>query len=299
MSDEQKKTEQAPVSETALELRARDGAIINYDYGEFAGVGSNDLPTSGFLPYLNVLAPLSKACQEGNDKFVPGAKPGAFLLGGAEQRVFDGKKGVIFVPIHDRHLIIEKTKLDGTGEIVGKYDGDPKGEVATAMRRKFGSDKSKWRSDAGNFMSDRHDVTGVLFESVEDVLAMKPLAACIVGFERTKLRAYGKMADGFNKFPAKQRPPLFALMTRLTINLEKGEHDYYNLQLSFPVQDDFARSLISPKEKNFRAWAEQCMKVIEALGSGTLQAGEPQDEADGGTGAASGDGGAGKGTRPF
>ena len=188
MSDEQKKTEQAPVSETALELRGRDGAIINYDYGEFAGVGSNDLPTSGFLPYLTVLAPLSKACQEGNDKFVPGAKPGAFLLGGAEQRVFDGKKGVIFVPIHDRHLIIEKTKLDGTGEIVGKYDGDSKGEDATAMRSKFGSDKSKWRSDAGNFMLDRHDVTGVLCESVEDVLAMKPLAACIVGFERTKMR---------------------------------------------------------------------------------------------------------------
>lgn len=302
MSDEQKKTEQqAPASATALELRARDGAIINYDYGEFAGVGSTDLPTSGFLPYLTVLAPLSKACQEGNEKYVPGAKPGAFLLGGAEQRVFDGKKGLIFVPIHDRHLIIEKTKLDGTGETVNRFDGDPKGEVATAMRQKFGSDKSKWRSDAGNFMIDRHDVTGVLFESVEDVAAMKPIAACIVGFERTKLRAYGKMADGFNKFPANKRPPLFALMTRLTINLEKGEHDYYNLQLSFPVQDDFARSLISPKAENFREWATQCMKVIEALGSGTLQAGEPQEEADGGsgTGTAGGDGGAGKGTRPF
>mgnify|MGYP003612080007 CR=1 FL=1 len=300
MSDEQKKTEQAPKSETALEIRARDGALINYDYGEFAGVGSNDLPTSGFLPYLTVLAPLSKACQEGNEKYVPGAKPGAFLLGGAEQRVFDGKKGVIFVPIHDRHLIIEKTKLDGTGETVNRFDGDPKGPVATAMRQKFGADKSKWRSDAGNFMIDRHDVTGVLFESVEDVAAMKPLAACIVGFERTKMRAYGKMADGFNKFPAKQRPPLFALMTRLTINLEKGEHDYYNINLSFPVQDDFARSLLSPKAEMFRPWAEQCMKVIEALGSGTLQAGEAQEEADGGSGAGgSADGGAGKGTRPF
>ncbi len=296
------KAEQKPAaSETALELRARDGAIISYDYGEFAGVGSSDLPTSGFLPYLTVLAPLSKALVEGHEKFVPGAKAGMFLLGGAEQRLFDGKKGLIFVPIHDRHLIIEKTKLDGTGEIVGKYDGDPKGQVATAMRSKFGMDKSKWRSDAGNFMIDRHDVTGVLFESVEDVAAQKPLAVCIVGFERTKLRAYGKMSDGFNKFPAKQRPPLFALMTRLTISLEKGDHDYYNINLSFPVQDDFARSLISPKAAFFRDWATQCVKVIEAIGSGTLQAGGAQEEGDAGSGGAGGtaDGGAGKGTRPF
>lgn len=301
MSDEQKKTEQpAPKSETALELRARDGALINYDYGEFAGVGSSDLPTSGFLPYLTVLALQSKALVEGHEKFVEGAKAGQFLLGGAEQRLFDGKKGVIFVPIHDRHLIIEKTKLDGTGETVNRFDGDPKGPVATAMRQKFGSDKSKWRSDAGNFMIDQHDVTGVLFESVEDVAAMKPIAACIVSFSRTKLRAYSKMADGFNKFPAKQRPPLFALMTKLTVYMEKGEHDYYNIALDFPVQGDFARSLMSPKAEMFRPWAEQCMKVIEALGSGTLQAGEAQEEADGGSGAGgAADGGAGKGTRPF
>jgi hypothetical protein len=282
------KQEAAPVS-TALELRTNSGEIVNYDYGQYAGVGSSNLPTSGFLPYLTVLQPLSKAVQEGNEKFVKDSRPGQFLLG-EENRLFDGKKGLIFVPIHDRHLIIEKTSLDGKGKIIARHDGDPKGAVATSMRNQFGTNKSQWRSKDGHFMVERHDLSGVLFESLEDVAAMKPLAVAIVGFERTKMRAYDRMSKAFNKYEPRKRPPLFALQMKLTTAFEKGEKgDFYNLVVSFPVQDDFARSLIPPTAPNFKDWAKQCSDVLASIGSGALQAkGDEDDDAtpdDGGKGA--------------
>lgn len=287
---DQPKQEAAPeASSTSLELRTNDGQVMVYDYGEYAGVGSNNLPTSGFLPYLTVLQPLSKALQEG-EKYVKDAKAGQFLLGD-ENRLFDGKKGVIFVPLHDRHLIIEKTSLDGKGKIIARHDGDPKGPVATALRQKFGNNKAAWKSEAGHFMVERHDLTGILYASVEDVAAQKPIGACIVGFERTKMRAYDRMSKGFNKYSPQQRPPLFALQMHLSTQMEKGEKgDYYNIVVKFPVQDDFARSLIPPSAPFFRDFAKQCSEVIAAIGSGALQAKEETDHDD-----TPDDGGAGKG----
>jgi hypothetical protein len=269
----------AAAPSTALTLTTNDGKELSYDYGQYAGEGSSALPTSGFLPFLSVLQPLSKACIETSDKFVPGARPGMFLLGGDENRLFDGKKGMIFVPIHDRHTIIEKTSLDGKGKIIARHDGDPKGQTATAMRAKFGTDKSKWKSDAGHFMVERHDLTGVLFNSMEDVAAMKPVAAVIVGFERTKLRAFDRISKGFNKYEPRKRPPLFALMVQLSTAAEKGEKgDYYNIVVKFPVQDDFARSLIPPTAPGFGDWAKQASEVYKAVSSGAIQAKEDGDE---------------------
>lgn len=279
-------------STTALELRTKSGEIVNYDYGEDAGLGSANLPTSGFLPFLTVLQPLSDACTEGKEKFNPAARPGMFCLTGEDGKLFAGKDGLIFIPVHDRHTIVEKTALDQTGKVVGQTDGDPAGPTATALRNKFGPDKSKWRSEKGHFMIDRHDVTGVLFKTMEDVETMRPEAACIVSFERTKMRAYNRMSQAFNKYEPKKRPPLFAARIMLKTVAEQGEKGtFYNLALSFPVQDDFARSLIAPTAPMFADWRLQCRKVIAAIGGGELSAQE-----DGGKGASDvpDDGGKGK-----
>lgn len=272
------KTEAAPEpkaeekqQDTGLVLKTRDGQELSYDYGEYAGMGSADLPTSGFLPFLTLLAPQSGAVTEGDEKFIEGAKAGMFLLSG-ENRLFDGKKGLIFVPIHDEHLILEKTSLKKGGKVVAEHDGNPSGEVATALRAKYGNNRKAWRSEQGNIMVERHNVTGVLFESVEDVMNQRPLAAAIIPFERSKMRAYSRMADGFNKYPPGKRPPLFALMVHLTSHFDPGDGDgFWNFVIKFPVQDDFARSLISPRSDIWAEWAKQCSSVAKAIVAGALK----------------------------
>lgn len=293
MSDEQNKgPEQKPQTEeqsTALEIRQADGSIAVYDYGE--DVDSKDMPTSGFLPYLGVLQPLSKALQEGNEQYVEGAKAGMFMLTGETPQVFDGKKGLIFVPLHDRHLIVEKTSLDQKGKTVARHPGGRESEVQRRLQEKFGNNKKAWRSDAGNYMVERHDVTGVLFASVEDVKAMKPLAACIVGFERSKMQAYNRLADNRNKVEPQKRPPLWAGMTLLQTFLDNNDgNDFYNITLKFPVQDDYRLSLISPTEPMFAGWREQCREVVKNIDTGLLKAQE-----DDGSERTGDDGGKGKG----
>lgn len=274
---------------TALELRTNDGAILNYDYGENAGVGSNALPTSGFIPFLSIVSSQANCLKETNKAYLPAAKAGMFLLSGSNT-LLDGKKGLFFIPLHDRHIIVEKTKMDGTGDIVGEYAGDPKGPVATELRQRCGVKKSEWKSVKGNFMVERHNVTGILYQTFEDIAAGKPLGAAVVGFERSKMRAYGRMADGFNKYPPAQRPPIFALQMHLTTFMDNADgHDFYNIKVTFPVQDDFARSLIDPKVPWFKEFAAKAREIIGAIGTGALKEHDSKEEAkaagsDGGTG---------------
>lgn len=282
-------TEQPKPTDSALAIKQADGSIAVYDYGE--DVDSKDMPTSGFLPYLGVLQPLSKALQEGNEAYVEGAKAGMFMLTGEESQVFDGKKGLIFVPLHDRHLIVEKTSLDQKGKTVARHPGGRDSEVQKKLLEKFGNNKKLWRSDAGNFMVERHDVTGVLFASMDDVKAMKPLAACIVGFERSKMAAYNRLADCRNKVEPTKRPPLWAGTVVLKTFLDNADgNDFYNVALTFPVQDDYRLSLISPTEPMFAKWREQCREVVKNIDTGLLKAQE-----DDGAARTGDDGGKGKG----
>jgi len=274
---------------TALEIKLPGGALVSYDYGE--DVDAKDMPTSGFLPYLGVVQPLANCLKEGKDGYIPDAKPGMFLLSGDPPELFSGKDGLIAVPLHDRHLIVEKTSLDQNSKTVGRYPGDADGEVATKLRAKFGNNRKLWKSDAGNFMVERHDLTCALFRSVADVMAMKPIGACVLGLERSKMAAYNRLADNRNKIEKTKRPPLWAGMIQLKTFMDNHDgNDYYNIALTFPVQDDYRASLIDPKSEMFATWREQCRLVCKNIELGVLKGEENEGSSNTGD-----DGGKGKG----
>lgn len=256
-------------SNTSIELKNKAGEIAVFDYGEYAGQGTQLASEGTRVPYLSVLQPLSQAVQDGGEKYVEGARPGMFLLG---DTLIDGKKGCIFIGIEEQHSLVEKTSLDGKGETVGEHD--PHGPVAQAARAKFGSNKSKWRSEKGNFLVERFNMYGVVFLSEEDMAAKKGFPA-IIGFERTKLKAREHVMSPFNKLPQGKRPPLFAAQLRLTTVLEKGKKgDYYNLVARFSSNDDFMASLIRPDGDFWKWWAPQAAEVAKGVRAGTIKGAE-------------------------
>lgn len=282
MSDEQTKqadAKQTEASSTAIELRGKGGEIATFDYGEYAGQGTQLASEGTRVPYLSVLQPLSQAVQDGGEKYVEGARPGMFLLG---DTLIDGKKGCIFVGIEEQHSLVEKTSLDGKGETVGEHD--PHGPVAQAARSKYGSNKSKWRSEKGNFLVERFNMYGVVFLSEEDFAAKKGQPA-IIGFERTKLKAREHLMSPFNKLPAGKRPPLFAARLRLTTVLEKGKKgDFYNIVARFAENDDFMASLIRPDTDFWSWWAPQAAEVAKGVRAGTIKGAEGAEETEGDAG---------------
>ncbi|MCC6425661.1 MAG: hypothetical protein IT435_02450 [Phycisphaerales bacterium] len=264
-------------STTAIELRNKAGEMEVFDYGEYAGQGTSLAGQGNRVPYLSVLQPLSKACTEGDEKYVAGARPGMFLLGDV---LFDGKKGVFFIGIEESHKLVEKTSLDGKGETIGEHD--PNGPVAKLARSKFGTNKSKWRSEKGHFLVERFDMYGVVFQSPEDIAAMKGLPA-ICGFERTKLSAREHIMSPFNKLPANKRPPLFAAKIHLSTAFEKGKKgDFQKLIAKFAVNDDFMSSLIRTSDPMWEKWAPQAMEVAKGVRAGVIKADAGKDADDAG-----------------
>lgn len=274
---EQQQNEQ---SSTALELRNKAGELASYDYGEYAGVGTVYADKGNRIPYLSVLQPLSKACQEGHEKFVPGARPGMFLLG---DELINGKEGCFFIGIEEQHVFVEKTSMDAQGEIVGEHA--PDSDEVKRARAKFGQKKSQWRSSKGNLLIERFLMYGVVYRTLADIEAGKGVAA-IIGFERTKLSAREHIMSPFNKLPAGKRPPLFAARVHLATAMAKGKKgDYYALVAKFAVDDDFVASLIKPNEPMWPDWAKQCVEVAKNVRAGKIKAvAEDGDEAEGGSG---------------
>lgn len=260
--------ELAKASETELNLTTKGGELVNLDYGAYSNQGTENADEGARVPFLSVLQPLSKALQEGHENFIDGAKAGMFAIDG---RVFSGKTGVMFVPIAEEHKLVEITSIDGNGEVKGIHD--PHGPVAAAARAKYGNKKGEWRSDAGHMLVERFNIYGVVCEN-QEALEAGQYVPCIAGFERTKLKARESFMAPLRKLKG-NRPPLFAMMIRLTTKLEKGKKgDYYDLVASFENNGDFASSLLPPNTEFFRRWAPEASAIAEEIKAGNIKGDE-------------------------
>lgn len=277
MSEQQNEQQQEQQNKhTAIEVKGADGQIQTYDYGQYAGAGSTNLPTTGLVKFLNIVQSNSKCLNPKHERHIEGSQIGMFTLG---DEAFDGDKGLFFIGIEKRHILVEKTKIDGTGEKVAEHP--PHGDVATAARQKYGTNKNDWRSEKGNYLVESIQLYGVLFRDEEDLRALKPMCPAIIDFQRTKMRAWETLTSPFNKCKDGNRPPLFASRVHLTTKAENRKgHDYFNLDVAF-YGGDFLKSLISPQDPNWAQWAEQCSGVAKGVKSGSLGGDEGGAEGEG------------------
>ena len=266
----------------ALVLKNAAGQMVSLDYGEDAGAGLELANQGGSVPFLSLLQPLSNALKEGNDRYIPEAKAGMFCIA-SQKKVFDGKKGVFFIGMAETHLVVEKTALDASGKWVA--DHAPTSPIVAAARAKGGK-KSDLKTEQGHPLVETYRMYGVVYETKEDLLAMK-VTPVVLSFERTKLKARQGFMDRVRMH--KKGLPLYAVQLHVSSKPEKWEKgDGYGLAIKFAVDDDLLKSLILPTDPFWPKWAEECRKVKAMVESGAIK-GEAGTEVEGDAGG--GDGG--------
>lgn len=73
------------------------------------------------IPFLRILQPLSPQLQEGDPQYIEGAKAG-MLMNTVTRDVYDGKEGLMVIPVHFEKVYIEWQPRTSGGGFVAEYD---------------------------------------------------------------------------------------------------------------------------------------------------------------------------------
>lgn len=255
-------------------------SVIPYDYGEDAGVGyEGQTGQDLLLPFVGVLQALSpQVTKKPEDGGIPGAKPG-MLYNTVTGELWDGEKGLTFIPSLTEHVFVEWVPRKQGGGFVGIHD--PSSEIVArakaAAGKSFGRLSTEYRDGkpAGNDLVETFYVYGVLD------LPEGPEPA-VIAFTSTKIAPYKKWSTRIHKF--RRGVPLFAHQVHITTTHQRNsEGEFFNVRLQPAVNNSVAESLLPPDSELLKAAKEMGQMVNDGLARAAV---ETQDSGATSTGAA-------------
>lgn len=186
----------APVAEevktTAVATQETTGstAIAEYDYGDDAGGGLQDIDKSEFkIPMLRILDPKSPQCKPVQNGGLPGAKGGAIINMGTNE-IYDGERGLMFVPCARDHNFVEflKRNEDGSG---GGFIGihAPDADLVLELQAKHGKFGKLPVPDTEHELSESFYLTGIAFP-IEVDGSIGPSFKAVIAFASTQIKKY-------------------------------------------------------------------------------------------------------------
>lgn len=242
------KNELTKVDETENEVALLEEMALD------AGQGFEEQSAEDYsIPFLDIL--------QGNSpelNTLEGARPG-MILNKVTGDLYDGKKGIAFVPAYTRHVFVEWKPRESGGGYVGEHalDSDLVKHVRTTQPM------GKYRTPDGNELIETFYVYGVL---VRDDGAEEQ---CVIAFTSTKIGPYkGWMTKARSiqiVLPDGRRinPALFAHRYRLrTVFIEKNNYKWHNWQITFDG-DKAEDCRISPKSSTY-AVAKATAEVVRS-----------------------------------
>jgi len=182
-----------------------------------AGMGFENADRDSYaIPFLSVLQTNSPQCEEGDERSVKGAKAGMFL-NTATGELYDGKAGVVLIPVHFQRSIVEWVPRDDGGGFVAAHKPE---DLDTQSLEK--NDKGQWINAKGNTLMDTryHYCIHITPEGPRNVLF--PLSSTQIKKSRawmTKMSMLKLVGTGGEKFT----PPTFSHAYRVTTVSEKNE----------------------------------------------------------------------------
>jgi hypothetical protein len=228
------------VQQDALELAGDD-----LDWSQYDGQGLEDITQEEKgLPFIDILQPLSPEVDE-----IPGAKAG-MILNKATKDLFEGDKGIRFVPACRDHVYTEWKPRDAGGGLVATYQlDDPVVREARAKQR-----TGKHILPNGNELIETYYVYGVMLDEDDNP------SPAVISFTSTKIgpyRAQMTRADALmRKLPdgRKMKYPLFAHVWRLrTEKKKKDNYTWHNWSITFDGANNRAEEArLSPKDAAFQ-----------------------------------------------
>lgn len=223
---------------------------VSYDYGTMSGSGFEGATHEDFtMPFLMLLQPMSPECSNN-----PEARPG-MIMNSVTKQLYDGKKGLIFVPCARQHVFVEWKPRDAGGGIVARHE--PTADIvieAKSKSQRFGS----YQTAAGNDLIETFYLVGYLLDGADDE---DPSGVVVIPFSSTKIKVYKRVMQMLNTF--KGRPPLFANRLRITSVQEKNNQgSFFNFNIT-PINGGVGESLIAPKHP-LLAFGQQLNKQVQS-----------------------------------
>ena len=207
---------------TDVAVKEQNTAMAEYGaYADYAGAGFENQTSDDYsIPFLQILQALSPQLQE-NDSLRQG-----MILNTVTGEVWDGKKGIAFVPATTQHVYVEWKPRDAGGGFVGIHEANSDlVNHAKAASAEYG----KYSTPDGNELIETFYVYGIALDDDGNA------SEAVLAFSSTKIKKYKgwmtkaktiqiPLPDG-RRIPA----PLFAHRYRLkTVSEKNNKGQFFN-----------------------------------------------------------------------
>lgn len=207
---------------TDVAVKEQNTAMAEYGaYADYAGAGFENQTSDDYsIPFLQILQALSPQLQE-NDSLRQG-----MILNTVTGEVWDGKKGIAFVPATTQHVYVEWKPRDQGGGFVGIHEVNS--DIVNHARA-ASSEYGKYNTPDGNELIETFYVYGIAIDDDGNA------SEAVLAFSSTKIKKYKgwmtkaktiqiPLPDG-RRIPA----PLFAHRYRLkTVSEKNNKGQFFN-----------------------------------------------------------------------
>lgn len=236
-------------------------------YERDAGAGFEYADADSYaIPFLVVLQKMSPQCDDDQDAYIKGAKPGMFL-NTATQEIYDGKVGVVLVPCSFRRQMVEWVPRDEGGGFRGSYDVDDV-DFASLSRDESG----RFVNENGNHLVDtRYHYCLLVTENGKRV---QPVVFSLSSTQIKKSRNWMTLMNGIRIKGRNGKefcPPMFSHAYRVTSVGESNEKgDWKGVAIEIDHQ----------LEESEMSIYEAAKKFITQVESGVAKTEPPQQTGD-------------------
>lgn len=203
-------------------VKEQNTAMAEYGaYADYAGAGFENQTSDDYsIPFLQILQALSPQLQE-NDSLRQG-----MILNTVTGEVWDGKKGIAFVPATTQHVYVEWKPRDAGGGFVGIHEVN---SDLVNHAKAASSEYGKYSTPDGNELIETFYVYGIALDDDGNA------SEAVLAFSSTKIKKYKgwmtkaktiqiPLPDG-RRIPA----PLFAHRYRLkTVSEKNNKGQFFN-----------------------------------------------------------------------
>ncbi len=174
-----------PTTGTALEV---------IDFGDDAGKGLEHFGAHEYaIPFVRIIQSNSPQVDDTTPKFIAGAKAGMFLKTSTAE-IFDGEKGIGFVPCAKDEQYVEYTPRDAGGGFVGiRKPDDPLVLKLLSKQGRFG----RLKTDNNTEMTQTFNLYGLFIVPGDDG-APDYVFRAIIAFASTQIKKYQSFVEIIN-----------------------------------------------------------------------------------------------------
>lgn len=187
------------------------------------------------VPFVNVLQAKSPQAEEGNPKQIAGAKAGT-LINSVTQQMFDGKTGIVVIPVHSIHQFLEWIPRDDGGGLVNVFDWQAP-EVLAAKKAAGGKKFGKIKIGDNNDLVESFNVFALLeFEDQRVPIVLPFSSSQIAPYQMwmTSAKSQTKMGEDNVRRPR----ALWSHRYRITTSFQQNKKGtWFKMAVSFEGGD--------------------------------------------------------------